>query len=113
MVGVPVMTPVRRLMESPAARCHRPNRSASPSMDESEALMASGVMAVPETSDWGPGLVTDKVLVTVQAKVACPLKPALSVAVTVTEQDPAVVGVPVMEPVDELIESPAGRPVAD
>ena len=31
-----------------------------------------GVMAVPETLDWLPGLVTDTVLVTVQVKVAVP-----------------------------------------
>ena len=41
------------------------------------------------------------------------MKPAPSVAVTVTEEVPAVVGVPVMAPVDGSIESPAGRPVAD
>ena len=37
----------------------------------------------------------------------------LSVAVTVTRYVPAVVGVPVMEPVDELIDRPGGKPVAD
>ena len=42
-------------------------------------------MAVPEASDWAPGLVTVTVLVTVQVKLAEPGGPALSVAVTVTE----------------------------
>jgi hypothetical protein len=35
------------------------------------------------------------------------------VAVTVTEQAQGVVGVPVMAPVVELIESPLGSPVAE
>ena len=41
--------------------------------EESVALTTSGVMAVPDTLDWLPGLVTDTVLVTVQVKVAEPL----------------------------------------
>jgi hypothetical protein len=36
-----------------------------------------------------------------------------SIAVTVTELPPAVVGVPLMAPVAELIDSPPGSPVAD
>ena len=40
--------------------------------DESEAVTGTGVMAVPETSDWSPGPVTDTVLVMVQVKVAEP-----------------------------------------
>ena len=36
----------------------------------------------------------------------------MSVAVMVTEQAHAVVGVPVMAPPDEAIDRPAGRPVA-
>ena len=35
------------------------------------------------------------------------------VAVTVTVEVPAVVGVPLMTPLDELMDSPAGRPDAD
>ena len=34
-------------------------------------------------------------------------------ALTVTELEPAVVGVPVIVPVEELMASPAGSPVAD
>ena len=34
--------------------------------------------------DWAPGLVTLTVLVMVQVKLACPWKPALSVAVITT-----------------------------
>jgi hypothetical protein len=49
----------------------------------------------------------------VQVKLAAPREPELSVAVTVTELGPAVVGVPDTVPVPELTERPAGRPVAD
>ena len=52
---------------------------------ESVALICRAVMAVPETLDWVPGLVTDTVLVMFQVKVAEPWKPDPSVAVTVTE----------------------------
>ncbi len=47
--------------------------------------MAKVGMAVPDRFDWFPGLVTETLLVTVQPKVADPLKEALSVAVTRTE----------------------------
>ena len=52
-------------------------------------------------------------MVMFQVKVAEPTVPALSVAVMVTEQAHAVVGVPVMAPVEVLIDRPAGSPVAD
>jgi nitrate reductase beta subunit len=48
----------------------------------------------------------------VQVKVALPLAPVVSVAVTVTLGLPAVVGVPEISPVDELIDRPAGSPLA-
>ena len=48
----------------------------------------------------------------VQVKVAVPFAPVLSVAVAVTLELPAVVGVPEIRPVEELIDRPAGRPVA-
>jgi len=48
----------------------------------------------------------------VQVKVADPESPALSVTVTVTVEAPTEVGVPVISPVEELIDSPAGSPVA-
>ena len=41
--------------------------------EESVARVGSAVMAVPETFDWVPGLVTLTVLVMVQVKVAEPL----------------------------------------
>src|SRR5918994_7433107 len=50
---------------------------------------------------------------TVILKVAVAVASAASLAVTVTLDTPAVVGVPVTSPVVPLIDSPAGRPVAD
>ena len=44
--------------------------------EESLAELSRAVMAVPETLDWAPGLVTDTVLVMVQVKLAEPLKVA-------------------------------------
>ena len=49
---------------------------------------------------------------TVQVNVADPDAPVPSFAVTVTVEDPAVVGVPEISPVEELIDRPAGNPVA-
>ena len=43
--------------------------------EESEAVMGSGVMAVPEVPVWSPGLVTDTVLVTVQVKLVLAVEP--------------------------------------
>jgi hypothetical protein len=42
-----------------------------------------------------------------------PDAPVLSVALTVTEHEHGAVGVPVMDPEEELIDRPVGRPVAD
>ena len=52
-------------------------------------------------------------LVIVQVNVVEPVAPEPSVAVRVTEQVQAVVGVPVIVPVEVSIDRPAGRPVAD
>jgi hypothetical protein len=49
---------------------------------------------------------------TVQVKLADPAAPVVSVAVTVTVEVPVLVGVPVMRPVEELVASPRGSPVA-
>ena len=51
-------------------------------------------------------------MVTVQPNEAAPEAPVVSLAVTVTLDEPAVVGVPVIRPDEELIDRPAGRPVA-
>ena len=49
---------------------------------------------------------------TVQLNVAEPDAPVVSLTVTVALPVPAAVGVPEIRPVEELIDSPAGRPVA-
>lgn len=50
--------------------------------------------------------------VTVQAKLAVPNAPDESVAVTVTEYEPATDGAPEINPVAPLIDKPVGSPVA-
>ena len=51
-------------------------------------------------------------LVTVQVNEVLWLSPSESVAVTVTEQAQAAVGVPLMTPVAELMDRPEGSPLA-
>ena len=72
---------------------------------------------MPTVEVWLPGLVTVTVLpaagFTVQLNDAEPAAPVVSVAVTVTVEVPAVVGVPEISPVEELTDSPAGSPVAE
>ena len=111
-VGVPVMVPTDELIESPAGRPEADQVSVAPDW-ESLAEFVTGEMAVPVRFEWGPGLATDTVLVTVQVMAAVPKNPPPSVALMVTEHEHGAVGVPVTDPVDELIESPEGRPVAD
>ena len=69
-------------------------------------------MALPDTFDLAPIVATATVLVMVQATLVELAKLAPSVAVTVTDETPGVVGVPVMAPVELAMESPAGRPTA-
>jgi hypothetical protein len=47
-------------------------------------------------------------LLTVQLNVVLPDAPVPSVTVMVTEYKPPVVGVPLITPVEELMDSPAG-----
>ena len=56
---------------------------------------------------------TATVLVVVHVSAAEPACPVLSEATIRTEAEPGVVGVPVIVPVEELIDRPAGSPVAD
>ena len=53
------------------------------------------------------GLLTD------QLNDADPFAPVVSVAVTVTDEEPALVGVPLINPDELLIDSPAGNPLAE
>ncbi len=50
---------------------------------------------------------------TVQVNAAVPVWFCASLTVTVTLDVPAVEAVPEIRPVEELIDSPAGRPVAE
>ena len=77
------MSPVAEPMVRPVGRPVAVQASA-PGV-ESVALACTAVMAGPEALDWAPGLVTAMVLVMAQVKLAEPEKPALSVAVIVTE----------------------------
>ena len=80
--------------------------------EESLEVGVSELMAEPETLDLAPGLVTVTVLVMVQVKLTELACDWLSVAVMVTAQAHAVVGVPLITPAEEMT-MPTGRPVAD
>jgi hypothetical protein len=111
VVGVPVMAPLMTSIVRPAGNPVALKARVAPG-DESVAPMSSWVMAEPEPSACAPGLATVTVLVTVHENDVEPAYPAPSVAVTVTELTPAVVGVPEIVPVELLIDRPAGSPVA-
>ena len=114
VVGVPVTAPVEALIDRPVGRPVAVQPSVA-TEDVSVAVGVKVVMAVPDTFDLAPGLVTATVLVMVQVKLtdfAYVVGEPLSVAVTVTAQAHAVVGVPLMMPVAEAMERPTGRPVA-
>jgi hypothetical protein len=113
VVGVPVIVPVEVLMESPAGSPVADHEEIVAVDEESVAELVRAVMAEPETFDLVPGLVTVTVLVMFQVKVAVAVRASESVAVMVVEQAQAVVGVPVMAPLVELMDRPAGRPVAE
>ena len=68
VVGVPVMAPEVVLIESPAGSPVADHEEMVAVDDESEADGASVEMALPDTWDWVPGLVTDTALVTVHEK---------------------------------------------
>ena len=112
-VGVPEMVPFEVLMVRPVGRPVADQVKDDTPDCESVAVLVRAVMAEPVTFVRLPGFVTATVLVTVQEIVVVPKKPAPSVALSVTEQVQGVVGVPVIDPVDELIDSPVGRPAAD
>src|SRR5258707_1045440 len=65
------------------------------------------------TSFWPEQVPPPPVPEIVHENVAEPVALVVSFAVTVELTVPAVVGVPEIRPVDALIESPAGRPVAE
>ena len=67
-------------------------------------------MAVPELSVCAPGSVTVTTLSMVKASVLVPVKPSESVAWTVAEYDPAVVGVPVTTPAGDRVRPGGSEP---
>ena len=71
-------------------------------------LLITGVFGCGGTWTGGFGLVA---AVTVQVKLVLPEAPDASLAVTVTVEDPTVLGVPEMIPA-EVIDNPDGRPLA-
>ena len=110
VVGVPVMVPVAGVMARPAGSPVADQVKAKPAC--ASVALSTRVRAAPETSDGAPGDVTETGLVMVQVKVAEPEKPALSVAVMVVENEPPVLGAPVMAPLAAMAR-PVGRPLAD
>ena len=111
VVGAPVIAPVVALMDSPTGNPDTDQFSVA----ADELSVADGVTVVtaePVTLLRLEMPATDTVLEIVHVNVVEPVKAELSVAVRVTEQVHAVVGVPVMAPVVALIDSPTGRPVA-
>jgi hypothetical protein len=114
VVGVPVMVPLEAPIDSPAGNPVADHvMVGAGELCESVAVAVTGVMATPVLLDWLAMGVTETVLVMVQVKVAVPEAPEPSVALRVTDELPAVVGVPVMVPVEASMDSPAGSPVAD
>ena len=77
VVGVPLMAPVVELMDNPAGRPDAAKVTELPPVVSCGALMVRALMALPDTLDWVPGLVTDR-LSTFQVRVTPPLAPAAS-----------------------------------
>jgi hypothetical protein len=107
------MAPLEPLMVRPVGKPVWDHEVMVAAEEESDAELLSVEIGVPVTLDWVPGLATVTVLVTFHVNVVLAVSVWVSVAVTVTEQAHAVVGVPVMAPLEELIERPVGRPVAE
>ena len=112
VLGVPVMAPVPDAMANPAGRPDWVHVSVAVD-DVSVAIGVRVEMALPLLDRWAAMAVTATVLVMVQVKATEFEALVLSVAVTVTEETPGVVGVPEMVPVEVLMASPVGKPVAD
>ena len=118
VVGVPLITPAVE-MTMPVGRpvADQVSPAVVATLEVSVATAVMLVMAVPDTFDLAvvAGVVTATVLVMVQVKLTeleYAVGEPLSVAVMVTAQAHAVVGVPLMTPAEEMT-MPTGRPVAD
>src|ERR1700751_1496614 len=79
-------------------------------MENSSTMCAAGIALVLPQNDGGGS--PEPAALTVQPNEAEPDAPVPSLAVTVTLEVPAVVGVPEISP-EELMDSPAGSPVAE
>ena len=119
VLGVPLITPADE-MTMPVGRpvADQVSPAVVATLEVSVATEVMLVMAVPDTLDLAvlAGVVTATVLVIVQVKeteLEYVVGEPLSVAVMVTEQAHAVVGVPLITPVAEAMVTPTGRPVAD
>ena len=119
VLGVPLITPADE-MTMPVGRpvADHVSPAVVATLEVSVATEVMLVMAVPDTLDLAvlAGVVTATVLVIVQVKeteLEYVVGEPLSVAVMVTEQAHAVVGVPLITPVAEAMVTPTGRPVAD
>jgi hypothetical protein len=113
VVGVPLIVPVEGLMERPAGSPVADQvRTGVGEVWESVAEGVSGVTARPVPPDCAAMALTVTVFRIVQLKVVWAEYPAPSVAVTVTAVTCPVVGFPEITPVEDLIDSPAGSPLA-
>src|ERR1035441_2362498 len=79
----------------------------------SRTCVAAGMVLVsPQNEAGGAPEPSPPAVFTVQVKVADPVAPVVSLAIAVTLEVPAAVGVPESRPDVALMESPAGRPGA-
>jgi hypothetical protein len=112
-LGAPEMAPPVALMCSPVGRPVAEYVSVCPVAESVAWIWRFNDLFT--LLDWLPGFVTVTLLadaLTVQLNVAPPLAPVASRAVTDTELEPAEVGVPETRPLEALMESPEGSPVA-
>jgi hypothetical protein len=103
------MVPVEGSIDRPAGSRAADHDVIVAVVDVSVAVSVRGAMGEPDVDSGLAGVPTDTTLVTVHVNVEVAAKPALSVAVTVTSYVPAVVGVPVMDPVPGSTDRPGGR----
>ena len=116
-VGQPEIVPFDELMVTPAGR-PLADHVTVPLLPETENVMLTCEFTVTDTVV-REGVIENVVTgvgvvpVTVMRIAAVAVWPTLSVAVTVTLNVPAAVGAPEIVPFDELMVTPAGRPLAD
>jgi hypothetical protein len=118
-VGVPVIAPVLVFSVSPAGNPAAIQDVAGLFCASSSAGVAENAVPTAPEKLCPLVIIGDPAeMVKIKSSVSLPDdttigNPSLPVAVMEAVKDPAVVGVPVIAPVDALIEIPAGSPVAD